>query len=340
LRKKLFKFFNYFIFLLLGVFLLWLVTKDQDLNKLWEEIKQADYFWVLMSLLAGICSHLFRALRWNLLLKSMGHPTKTITTFYAVMVGYFANLAIPRLGEVARCGAISRQNRIPLNEVFGTVVAERAFDMVVLLTIIVGVIVFQLKLLGGFMQKFLWEPLSQKFSSAGSMTLILVFGTLGFFIVCYILYRILLPRLRKIPLFQKIMGLMKGFMEGIKSLWRMKQKLLFLLYTVCIWFMYSMMNYLVFFALTGTTHLTFGDAITLMALGSLGIVAPVPGGIGTYHAVVILVMTSLYHIAQQTATTYAYVAHTSQVIMMVVVGILSLVMLSFTAPKKEINEQK
>jgi glycosyltransferase 2 family protein len=338
LQKKLLKFLNYFVFLSLGIFLLWLVTKDQDLNKLWTEIKQANYFWVLMSLVAGLCSHLFRALRWNLMLKTLGHHTKTITTFWAVMVGYFANLAIPRLGEVARCGALSRQNRIPFNEVFGTVVAERAFDMIVLLLIITGVIVFQLQLLGDFIQINLLDPLSQKFSNPGNMTIILLTSLIGLILLTILLYRLFLPRLRKIALYQKILGLMKGFVEGIKSLWKMKQKLLFLLYTLCIWFMYSMMNYLIFFALTGTTHLNFGDAITIMALGSLGIVAPVPGGIGTYHAVVILVMTSLYHISKQTATTYAYVSHTSQVIMMVAVGIIALMMLSFSAPKKEKDE--
>lgn len=121
---------KYLFFIVLGLALLFLAFRGLEWNDLWEELKTANYWWFLATILVAIISHIFRALRWNLLIDQMGYKTRTSTTFYAVMMGYLANLVLPRLGEVTRCGFLGKKEKIPFNALFGTVVAERVFDMI------------------------------------------------------------------------------------------------------------------------------------------------------------------------------------------------------------------
>ena len=115
-----------------------------------DEIAGANYYWAAVAAVLAIISHIFRALRWNLLINSTGYKTRTSTTFYAVMVGYMANTAVPRLGEFMRCGVLSRKEKIPFNVLFGTVISERIFDMVILMLLLATTVFSQWGLLGGF----------------------------------------------------------------------------------------------------------------------------------------------------------------------------------------------
>jgi uncharacterized protein (TIRG00374 family) len=254
------------------------------------------------------------------------------------MVGYLANTAIPRLGEITRCGVLSRKDKIPFDSLFGSVIAERVFDMIVLVIIMFAVIIFQLDLLGGFIDKYVVTPLDSKFSDNGIALIILISVIIIFIVAFFVLLKKYKDRLRTINLFNKIEGFFRGLMDGVKTIFRIKTKVLFLFYSVMIWLCYTMMTYVTFFALVNTSQLNFVDGMTVMSMGSLGIVAPVPGGIGAYHFVVKAVLVELYHVASEPAASYATILHAAQTVMIIVVGTFSYMMLIMLTRKTK-NEK-
>lgn len=327
MKKKVISVINYLFFLLVGVLFLWLVFRKVDVQEVFQDILKANYFWVGASLLVAIVSHLARAARWNILINSLGYKTRISTTFYAVMIGYLANTAVPRLGEVSRCGVLSNKDKIPFNGLFGTVVVERVFDMIILLLIIIGVIVFQLKLVGAFVNRTIFIPLfSNVEKNISSILLVALIVILGIALIIFLI-RKYKRQLKSLKLYKKISDFLHGFIEGLKTIKNMKRKGLFLFYTFVIWSMYACMVYFVFFALEGTEYLDFGDAVTVMSIGSLGIVAPVPGGIGTYHFITKAILVELYDVLPTAAASYATLSHAAQTLMIIVLGGLSFVLI-------------
>ena len=333
--KKALSVFNYLVFLLLGVLFLWLAFRNLNGKEIMKQIMDANYLWIILCIGAGILSHVARAARWNILINSMGHKPRLSTTFYAVMTGYLANTAVPRLGEVTRCGVLSKKENIPFTELLGTVIAERIFDMIIMLLIIITVILFQLGLVGAFVDKYVFSPLFSNFEN-NLLPLLFILGLLIFFIIVFIfLWKKYRHRLKKYSFYRKVSQFAKGMVEGIKTIKRTRNKALFLLYTVIIWGLYTMMIYLPFFSLEATSHLDFGDALTVMSIGSLGIVAPVPGGIGTYHFIVKAVLLELYDVDPLSAASFATITHAAQTLMIIVVGGLSFLMLFLQKNKVE-----
>lgn len=324
------------LFALIGVAILWYITRGQDVNRIWNEFLEANFIWVLLSMLSGAVSHFLRALRWNLLINSMSHASKTSTTFYALMTGYLANLAVPRLGEVTRCATLSKYSGVPFNTLAGTVVAERVFDMICLLTLIFFTIVFQFQFLKEFLDYYVFSPLMNM--TEGKIWIILLLGFVGLVLLVLMWKYFKNVSSQKQSLASKIKRQLVGFLKGMASLGLLKKKVLFLVYSLFIWVLYFLMVYLVFFALNATSHLGLMAGLTLLVMGSLGIVAPVPGGVGTYHFIVIITLTELYAIASEPATSYAYLAHASQMLMVVLLGAFAWMMLSLKV--KEFSKQK
>jgi len=327
LKKKLFSILNFAAFFMLGIFLLWLVFRKVDIGNVVEQIFEANYWWILLSFICAIISHLSRAIRWNILIGAMGYQTRTRTTFYAVMVGYFANLALPRLGEVTRCGMLSKKENIPFDSLLGSVVAERMFDLIVLIFMIFAVILFQLEIVGGFVNRMIFTPILSKFSN--NLFGILIFLAILALIVItlIILYRIFKERLQHSILYQKCRKFIYGFLDGLKTIKNLKRRMAFLFFTFMIWLMYFLMTYLVFFSMEATSHLTVIDGITVLALGSMGMVAPVPGGLGAYHFIVKATLFEIYKIPNEIAASWATLIHTSQSLMLVLLGAISYFML-------------
>jgi glycosyltransferase 2 family protein len=324
------------LFALIGVAILWYITRGQDVNRIWNEFLEANFIWVLLSMLSGAVSHVLRALRWNLLITSMNHTSRTSTTFYALMTGYLANLAVPRLGEVTRCATLSKYSGVPFNVLAGTVVAERVFDMICLLALIFFTIVFQFQFLKEFLDYYVFSPLMNM--TEGKIWIILLLGFVGLGLLFLMWKYFKNVSSQKQSLASKIKRQLMGFLKGMASLGLVKKKVLFLVYSFLIWVLYFMMVYLVFFAINATSHLGLMAGLTLLVMGSLGIVAPVPGGVGTYHFIVIITLTELYGIASEPATSYAYLAHASQMLMVILLGAFSWMMLSIKV--KEFVKQK
>lgn len=338
MKKRLLSVLNFTVFFLIGLFLLWLVFRKIDIQNVVEQISHANYWWVLLSFVFGVISHFARALRWNILINSLGYKTKATTTFYAVMVGYLANMAIPRLGEVSRCGMLNKKCNIPMNSLLGSVLAERVFDLIVLLSLIFIVVVSQLEVVGGFVNRIVVEPLLSGVSNNYTGFLYLAGIIIAIIIICWFIHKKLKARLQEFEIYQKIKSFIAGFWAGMSTILKLKKRTLFFFYTFVIWFMYFLMTYVVFFSMDATSSLRVIDGITILAIGSLGMVAPVPGGIGAYHFIVKAILFELYHIPNDIAASWATLIHTSQSLMILVVGAFSYFMI-ISLKKKEDHEQ-
>jgi len=321
----------------MGFGLLWYVTKDQDLNKMFGEFRTANYYWIGLAAIVGTLSHVARAARWNIIIKSMGYKTRLSTTFYAVMIGYFANMVVPRLGEVSRCGVINKNSKIPFNILLGTVVAERIFDSLCLLLLIILVVFFQFEFLKGFLNKYILHPLSLSFEN-NYITFIIVAVIIIVVIIClYVLYKTFNKHLKNKPFYFKLKRVFIGFAEGIKAIVHIKQKWAFIILTIAIWTLYFLMPFLCFFSLKDTSGLGVSAGFTILVMGSLGMVAPVPGGIGAYHFIIITTLVQLFAINSASATSFAYISHTSQMVLVAVLGLFSFAVL-FLRNKKVKSE--
>ena len=336
MKKKILSVCKFIFFILIGITLLWLVFRKIDIHVLLEEIYHANYWWIGLSIIFAFFSHIARAIRWNILINQLGYQTRTSTTFYSVMVGYLANLAFPRLGEVTRCGVLSKTEKIPFDSLFGSVVAERVFDFLVLMLIIIGTIVFQINLVGGFVNRLIFEPLFSKAQSSYLTILYIVLLVIILVLICVFLIKYLKSRLKKTNFYHKIEGFKKGFFDGLKTIKNLKNKSGFFIWTFVIWLMYFLMTYVVFFAMEATSGLTVIDGITVLAIGSLGMVAPVPGGIGSYHFIVKAILFELYGIGSAAAASYATIVHSSQTLFVILLGAISYFIL-FTISKKSKN---
>ena len=337
-KKKIFSIFQYLFFLGLGIGLLYLSFRKLDMQEVWNDILIADYSWLIASLVVAISSHVVRALRWNLLINSLNYKTKLSTTFFAVMVGYMANTAVPRMGEFVRCGVLSKKEKIPFNVLFGTVISERIFDMITLLVVIFLVIVFQVDSLGEFLNQVFGPFFSDLFSNMQS---ILIFGGVSVLMIIVIVFLTIKLKeiIKRIPFYQKLSEFIIGLLDGVKTIMKLQQKWLFLFYTFIIWLFYAIMVYLPVFMLAETSHLTFINGLTILAIGSLGIVAPVPGGIGAYHFIVKAVLHELFGISANVAGSFAAITHAGQTILNVIVGSMSYFYMGFLAKKeKPLNE--
>ncbi|MBN2615738.1 MAG: flippase-like domain-containing protein [Bacteroidales bacterium] len=336
LAKRILTILQYLFFLLLGLGLLWLSFRKLNLQDVFHEMSNAHFGWLFLSLFVTIISHLFRAARWNLLIGTLNYKTRLSTTFFSLMTGYLVNTGVPRLGEFVRCGVLSKKEKIPFNALFGTVISERIFDLFVFAILFVLVIVFQLSLLNQFLHEFFGPFFHDVFDNI--WTISLFFGSIILlFVIAFLYWKRKKEHLKEKAFFHKIHDFMVGLAEGIKTIKRMKKKGLFLFYTFAIWFFYILMIYVGFFMLKETSHLNFIAGITVLTLGSLGIIAPVPGGIGAYHFVVKAILTEIYHIGPDSAISFATLTHAGQTLLNIVVGAFGYTMLIVTKKMKPSN---
>ena len=326
MNKKTSKTLWYVVFLALGVALLWFSFRNIDLSQLWIDIKSAKYSWMLLSLACLAISLYFRALRWNIQIEALGYETRASSTYGAVLIAYLANCIFPRLGEVVRCSVLKRKENIPFDKTFGSVISERIIDLLVLFGLAFLVIVFQWKLLGSLVTSWMM-PLVNKLIDNVLLGIIVIL--VGF---AFIIFLIKIIRRNK-----KIASLWHGFVDGIKSVITMKKKWRFVLYTLAVWGFYVLMTWLPFYMLSETSHLGAVEAITLLGIATLGVVAPVPGGIGTYHFIAITLLSGFYGISEQVAGSFAAINHGSQMIFYLITGVIAYVVMFFFDKRKPIN---
>ncbi len=340
-KEVLKKIFRSIIFLSIGVFLFWLVYRKTDFKQIWALVKDTKWGWVLLSIGLGLLSHIFRSLRWKLLIRPLGYNPRFSTLFYSVMIMYFSNLAIPRSGELIRCATASKYEKIPFSSLLGTVVTERIIDMLMLVILTLVVLFSQMGLIVGFVKEHpaIYDTISD-FSK--SLPILLILSILGL-IALFLLYKFR-RRLRKNKLIDKLYHFAAEFWNGLKTVAHLEGKWLFLFYTLAIWFLYFYMIYVVFKAFDFTAGLNLMQGLVVFVLASFGMVFPSPGGMGSWHFMAIEAL-KLYGIpAEPYGRAFAFVAHESQLFMLITVGLFSLVALSFVKIKnsniKPIDNEK
>jgi len=325
-------FLRYLIFLIIGILLLYLAFKGQDLGKMLNDLKRADFGWVLLALIAGLFAHLLRAYRWNLMIGSLGHGTPAfLNTFHAVMVGYLANLAFPRMGEVARCSVINKSDKIPLIKLLGTVLAERLVDLLMLGLVFAMAIFLEYKVVSGFLNKHVLNRLNGRIGDIA----LLIFAF--FLLMLILIFLVILMKKRNWGISNRIFQFISGMKTGILSVKNLDNKIGFIMSSLAIWLLYGLSSYLCFFALNSTSSLGPGAALSTLVFGSLAMIAPVQGGIGAFHWMVSEGLI-IYGISKSDGLSYALIVHTSQTLIILFIGSLSVILLLKQSTGKNKNE--
>ena len=313
------KIISYFLFLVLAALLLYFSFRGVQWGDFKEGLNTARYDWIFVSMAFGVLAFWLRGARWRLLIRGAGYRVTNTQAFNAVTIGYLTNFGLPRAGELARCGALAGTGA-PFDALLGTVVLERAFDTLCLLAITALVIGLQWSVFGFFMTHHVWNPfMGLLVGKTFYFIAILLFLTL--LAVFAFIYR---KRLLSLFVFKKIYALAVGVIHGFKSGYKMQQRWPFFGYTLGLWICYLAMSFCTIQAFSAVSALNLLDAAFLMVVGSLGWVLPVQGGIGAYHFIVSLALTSVYGVSQTEGLIFATVSHGSQALTMIVFGLISL----------------
>ncbi len=329
---------NFVVFLAIGILLLYFAFRGIELDSIITDIKNAKYSWILLSFVFCVLSHYVRAYRWNLLIEPLGFKPRLQNSFYAVMTGYLSNFAIPRIGEIARCGALGKKENIPVDSLIGTVIIERAFDLITLIVLVFVTVLWRIDLFGTFLAQNIFKPLVNKvfkFIDFDFFTWLVIALSMFLIILFFYLFR---KKIVTLKIFIKIKNVLQGIGEGIKTVFTMRRKWEFLFYTFTMWALYLLITYTMFFALPETAELKLIDGLFIMVVGSFGIAAPVQNGLGAYHWFVSLGLT-LYGISREKGLAFATISHGSQSLFIIFLGCLSLIML-FISKRNEINNKK
>ncbi len=323
------------LFFCVGILFLYLAFRNVPLQEFLEGFKEVEWQWIGLAMLVGVLSHWLRSERWRLLLKfTEGYNMRRDVAFYSVMTGYFVNLFLPRAGEVIRCTLGGRASRIPVIYLIGTVLAERIIDMLILALLIIIVLWLQWDMLGDFVLTSVVEPLTERVKTILSPSFgLLAAATLVIFVIVIVSIKQVLRRaplsFRVKRMLVNLRNALKQFMLGVNTVFSLplNKQLLFWLNTAGIWIMYILMTYMPARGFHYTETLSLNEVLGIFVYGALGIVAPVQGGIGTYHWLVQQAMI-LYGYDKIIGLQLATLIHAAQIIMITVVGGISYFLLT------------
>ncbi|WP_424962167.1 lysylphosphatidylglycerol synthase transmembrane domain-containing protein [Ekhidna sp.] len=306
--------------------LLYLVFRNIEWTEFWRRAKTVDYTWVIASILLSIVAYVARAYRWNILLEPLGYQLKTSRTTLAVLVGYLANLAFPRLGEITRCGVLKRNDDVAVPSSLGSVVTERIIDVLTLLVLILISLIVESERLFTFLRT--------AYSDLQIPTYIVI-SMIAFALIGVIALIIFIKRQDKLK--GKFAVLIKSFIAGFLSLKDIKKPIGFVVSTVVLWVVYYLMSYIIIFSLPETAHLGLGAGFMLLITGGIALSLPVQSGFGTYHGM-IAGMLLLYSIDQTTGVFLATLLHTSQILAIALFGSMALI-ISVVIRRKTVRKE-
>jgi len=295
--------------LVLGGFLVWYSLSKISISILLSYFKDANYWWISLGLFFGVLSHLSRAYRWKFMLEPIGYKPKFGNSVLAVLVGYLVNLAIPRAGEVSRAAVLANYENVPFEKGFGTIVAERIADLIMMFSIIIITLFVQFD--------FIYELLVKNFNPT---KIVLIVG--GLLIVFYLFTSFIKKANSGIAL--KIKTFFQGLVVGVTSIFKMKKKWAFLFHTVFIWVMYILMFWATIPAINGLEVPLGGILIGFIAGGFS--IAATNGGIGLYPIAVAGAL-ALFGIPEEPANAFGWIMWTAQTAMIIIFGGLSFIFL-------------
>lgn len=295
---------------MLGVFLVWYSLSKVSITELLDYAKHADYKWIALGMFLGLLSHLSRAYRWRFQLEPMGYNVKIGNSVMAVFATYLINYTVPRAGEVARASVLTNYESVPFEKGFGTIVAERIADLIVMLSIICFTLFLQFDFIYGF--------LIDKFDA--KKIIILLVSAVFFFVMF-----VMLLKRSKSTIALKIKKFINGLIEGALSIFKMKKKWPYILHTLFIWVMYLLMFYVTSFAITDLDGISIG-AILIGFISASFSIAATNGGIGSYPLAIYAAFT-IFGIAEEPSIAFGWIMWASQTLMIIICGGLSLIYL-------------
>lgn len=307
---------KYLIFAAIGVLVVYSIQKGLTFDDLLKNLKEAKIHFVLLSTLVGVLAVLLRALRWQLLLKPLGYETRLDNAYHATMSGYLINLGIPRSGEVARCALFSKTDKVPVNVLVGTVLSERVLDLVMLMIVVFSAVFMQFDLLYGYV----YDNVLVKLQNNSLVLIIAVLVLLAGLIVAF----------KAKSLFSadtKLGKMFLGFFDGIKSIFSLKQPVLFILYTIGIWLCYWMMTYFILMAFDYTEALGLSGGLSALVFSSIGVIIPAPAGSATIYSIYIG-LNQIYNLSIDQAKAIGIVMFSSNILMIILAGTISYVILA------------
>ncbi|MDR0893190.1 MAG: flippase-like domain-containing protein [Mediterranea sp.] len=301
----------------LGSFILYWVYRDFDFSQVRETLLHGTRWgWMLFSLLFGVLAQAFRGWRWRQMLEPLGAYPKRSNCVNAIFVSYAASLVIPRIGEVSRCGILSKYDKVSFAQSLGTVVTERLVDMLTILLVTVVTVLLQFPLFATFLHQ----------TGTKIPSLLHLFSSVWFYMAlcCFIGILLLLYFLRKtFSFYEKVKGFAISLREGILSLRGVQGLPLFLFYTLAIWACYFLHFYFTFYCFGFTSGLGLMAALVMFVGGTFAVIVPTPNGAGPWH-VAIITMMMLYGINVEEAGIFALIVHGVQTFLVVLLGVYGL----------------
>lgn len=303
-------------FLLAGV-LVWFAFRGVDWDAFLEGLKLTRWLHIGLFFVAALLALVFRMLRWRAMLTPVIPGVTHKKTWDAANIGNLINVVLPGAGEFVRCGVVAGKGGAGYEKILGTIVMERIWDFLAVGVLFALSLALKWDTFGTFFFEQIVAPMT------GRLQL-----NLGYLLLLFVLLLALglwlVYRFRDRSRFcGRIVSGLKGLAQGLTSFLRMERKPLFLVYTALIWLMYVLMSYLVLKAVPGLDALSFTDALFLSAVGNIASVVPVPGGIGAFHYLLALSLSSLYAFSWETGILFATLSHEGHALLVIVLGLIS-----------------
>ena len=331
MKKKVLSAFKYIFFMGLGIFLVWWqfnkMTGSQKLQ-FGTSLKNANYWLLFPIIILALFSHISRAVRWKILIEPLGYTPSTANTFYSIMSGYLLNTFVPRAGEVLKCSLLNRYEKIPMNKLIGSVLVERAFDLVCYFIFIAFTVLIQIKYVAHFAKQKFLQIFFNQHGLQGWVKLLIFFAAL---ILLILIIRMLFKKYAHHRYIISVKGFHIGIKEGFNAIARLKKRGWFIFHTIFIWSMYVLEIYVGFFALSATSHLGIAQACSVLSLATLGMIVS-PGGIGAFPLAVQQVLL-IYDIDN---VSFGWLIWGVSTAIIIVVGLLSFGLLIYN--NRKINE--
>lgn len=312
------------ISMVIAVFFMWLAFRGTDFENIQKSFEKANYWWILAASFFGVSAYVFRAVRWNLLLEPMGFKISNSNALWTLSFGYLMNLTIPRSGEVARATALYGVEKVPVDKSFGTIILERIVDLLCMFLFLGLTLILKYDAILTFYEQ-----------SDVSINPTYVFLVIGALVLGVILFFKFKHHFEKYRFLKKIIDFIDGIFSGLMSIFKLRQKAKFIVLSLGIWVCYYLAAYLVCFALPETSHFTFADGFFIIVAGTLGMIVPASGGAGSFHLALKLGIGALflsmglsYKEGGEIGLSYAFLSHTMQLVIMIVMGLISIPILA------------
>ena len=314
----------------IALWIFWFLYRDIEFDQLQAQLASSNWFWILLSLFIAWAGYWLRGWRWALLFRQETDqlPVSSNRAYHAVMVGYLVNLLIPRAGEVARCTVLTRNNGIPLGQAIGTVLVERSVDLLFLAgTIFIAFL----------LENELFISLAGQLVNLNSLTSslldklpLLLGGAAVFLLFLYLLGR----KFRNHGLVNKFQLFFRQLLSGVRAIGHLKNPMGFWISSVIIWIIYVLTLSTVSQGIESAAKLSGGQVLLVMVMGTIGMIAPVQGGIGTFHALVAYILV-VFGVPEADGKIFAAIIHGTQMLLVIGVGLISwILMLKIPAWKK------